>query len=546
MNLSLCRRLNFLSCLLTLTLTLTLIFLISVPASQAQEKPLDAAGLYDAGMELYYQGKYEASLETFSRLIRSFPTSQSVPYSQYMIARCYLQMERLEESIREFERYLKMYPDGYRARDAEKGIQFAKEKLEKEVSLPPPPATFYDPFPPTAPRPSTPASKPGLRAAEQVKKVKRRVCAQVFSLEAKTFEEIEKSLKDLKKAGVNTLIVRVFQNEGDRMYKFATPRHNEGVYFKTNHAPVVDDILGKWIDICHRNGLDIFAWITTRYADFGSDGNSDHRCMTYNFETRKMEIGKGITLFHPEVLKRLEGLFRDLGRYPLDGILFQDDLILKHNEDFSVDAVRAFLKEFGYSPHPDLFYIDPYKSETGKYYVKAYTDRFWVWVNWKNRWLMNVAQRLMAAARESNPKLQFAINLYYEAVLNPLNGVAWFSQSLSEALAKDFDYYAVMAYHRQTMRELKMEDTHVVRLMAEVAQKAVASVGDPSRVMMKLQVLDWSSYEVLAREEVEAILNPILGSGHVSLAFVPYLEQFPFHLLKKTWDPSPDPHSKNK
>ena len=159
---------------------------------------------------------------------------------------------------------------------------------------------------------------------------------------------------------------------------------------------------------------------------------------------------------------------------------------------------------------------------------------------------MNVAQRMMTAARESNPNLKFGINLYYETILNPSNALAWFSQSLSEALAKDFDYYAVMAYHRQTMRELKMEDTHVVRLMAEVAQKAVASVGDPSRVMMKLQVLDWSSYEVLAREEVEAILNPILGSGHVSLAFVPYLEQFPFHLLKKTWDPSPDPHSKNK
>jgi len=22
------------------------------------------------------------------------------------------------------------------------------------------------------------------------------------------------------------------------------------------------------------------------------------------------------------------------------------------------------------------------------YYVKGYTDRFWVWANWKNRWLM--------------------------------------------------------------------------------------------------------------------------------------------------------------
>jgi hypothetical protein len=59
------------------------------------------------------------------------------------------------------------------------------------------------------------------------------------------------------------------------------------------------------------------------------------------------------------VLKRLEGLFRDLGRYPIDGILFQDDLILYHNEDFGTEANQSFLKEFGYLPRPDLFLHRP-------------------------------------------------------------------------------------------------------------------------------------------------------------------------------------------
>ena len=506
---------------------LILFIFIYVPMNHSQEKPLDAAKLYDGAMELYYQGKYEASMETFSKLIRSFPTSQSVSFSQYMIGQCYLQTDKFAEAIQQFELYLKAYPDGYRAKDAEKGMQFAKEKLKEKASLP-------------APQPAISAPSPS-----KIKKVKRRVCAQAFYLEAMTFEDVEKNVKELKKAGVDTLIVRVFQNKGDRMYRFATPRHEEGVYFKTDHAPVVDDILGKLTEITHRNGLDIFAWITTRFNDYPSDRNSDHRCKSYNFETRRLELAKGVTLFNPDVLKRLEGLFRDLGRYPIDGILFQDDLILKHNEDFSVDAVRAFLKEYGYSPHPDLFYVDPYKSETGKYYVKAYTDRFWVWVNWKNRWLMNVAQRLMAAARESNPNLEFGINLYYEAVINPLNGVAWFSQSLSETLSKDFDYYAVMAYHRQTMRELNMEEQKAIRLMADVTQKAIASVGDPSRVMMKVQILDWKSYEVIPKEEIDQILTEILGHGQVSLAFVPYVEQFPLHLLRGKWNTSSDKSNPN-
>jgi hypothetical protein len=245
-----------------------------------------------------------------------------------------------------------------------------------------------------------------------------------------------------------------------------------------------------------------------------------------------MEETRGFNLFHPDVLKRLEGLFRDLGRYPIEGILFQDDLTLRHNQDFSNDANKAFLKEFGYAPHPDRFYIDPYKSKSGKYYVKAYTEDFYAWANWKNRWLMNVAQQLMAAARESNPNLQFAINLNYEAVLNQNNAVAWFSQTLSEAIEKDFDYYVVMAYHRQAMREINMEVEKAIALMAEVAQKAIQLVGDPSKVMMKFQIYDWKSYEVVPQKEVEEILAGILNHGEMSLAFYPYLESFPLQLLK--------------
>ena len=145
----------------------------------------------------------------------------------------------------------------------------------------------------------------------------------------------------------------------------------------------------------------------------------------------------------------------------------------------------------------------------------------------------------MAAARGSNPNLKFGINLYYETVLNTPNGVAWFSQDLSEALKAGFDYYAVMAYHRQTMRELKMEEKDAIRLMAEVAQKAIHAIGNPSKVMMKIQVLDWKTYEVISTKEVDEILTGILGQGKVSLSFVPYIEQFPFQVLKGKWNSAP-------
>jgi biofilm PGA synthesis lipoprotein PgaB len=512
---------------------------LAASISQGQEETSNSGELYDSSMELFYKGKYQEAMGGFSKLIQSFPESQLVSYSHYMIGQSLLKMERYELAIQNFEFYLKTYPDGGRLREVEKGIQISREKLREKkevveaiVGSKPASGTVKKVEVSTIPE------EPKVAYLPEVKRVKRRICAQVFYFDGKNLEEVEKRVRELKMAGIDTLILRVFQIKGDRIYKFVKPRQEEGVYFKTAYAPVVDDILGKIAEIAHRNGIDLFAWMTTRYADFDLEGHPEYRCKSYDFERKRMEVGKGFNLFHPDVLKRLEDLFRDLGRYPIDGILLQDDLILRHNEDFSIQANKAFLKEFGFSPHPDIFYIDPYKSDSGKYYVKAYTDRFWTWANWKNRWLMGVAKRLMSAARESNPNLQFGINLYYETVLNHSNAVAWFSQTLSEALEKDFDYYAIMAYHRQTMKELNMEEKKVFDLMAEVSQKAIKLVGDPSKVLMKVQILDWKDYEVIPKKEVEEILSRILEQGEVSLAFVPYIHQFPLLLLKGKWTSS--------
>ncbi|MBM4277178.1 MAG: outer membrane protein assembly factor BamD [Deltaproteobacteria bacterium] len=561
---------------------------LSLSLVQAQEKPAGSEEVYDSAMELFHKGRYQEAIEGFSKLIRSFPASRLVPYSHYMMGQIFLKMETYEEAIQKFEYYLKTFPGGDRAKESEQGLSVAREKVrpKKEISgtaveaKPAPvepkraetPRVIEEPKKeearkvieepkkvevvkvaeetkkeevkvPIKEEVKAPSEKPVTGVVSEAKKVKRRVCAQVSYLEGKNLVEVEKRIKELKDAGVDTLIFRVFQNKGDRMYKFVKARHEEGVFFKTEHAPIIDDILGKIAEIVHRHGLELFAWMTTRYATYGVEKHTGYRSRIYNFETKKMEIGRGFNLYHPDVLKRLEGLFRDLGRYPIDGILFQDDLILRHNEDFSVEANKAFLKDFGYSPHPDTFYIDPYKSEFGKYYVKGYTDQFWTWAKWKNRYLMDVAKRLVAAARESNPKLQFAVNLYFEAVLNDTNGVAWFSQTLEEALNKGFDYYAVMAYHRQAMKGRGIELKESIDLMAEVSQKAVRSVGDSSRVMMKIWILDWKSnqvvgYELAPQKEIEEILGKILEQGEVSLAFVPYTHQFPLHQLKGKWSVS--------
>jgi hypothetical protein len=65
-------------------------------------------------------------------------------------------------------------------------------------------------------------------------------------------------------------------------------------------------------------------------------------------------------------------------------------------------------------------------------------------------------------------------------------------------------------------------------------------VGDPSKVLMKVWILDWKSKSAVGdglvpRTEIEEILTAILNQGEVSLAFVPYIDQFSLQSFKGKW-----------
>ena len=71
---------------------------------------------------------------------------------------------------------------------------------------------------------------------------RRMLAAQVLLFDCKDYTDVEACIRKLRRAGVNTLIVRSFQNRGDTVYRFARPRCSEGVYFETESAPVVDPL----------------------------------------------------------------------------------------------------------------------------------------------------------------------------------------------------------------------------------------------------------------------------------------------------------------
>ncbi|NOZ88285.1 MAG: family 10 glycosylhydrolase, partial [Deltaproteobacteria bacterium] len=361
----------------------------------------------------------------------------------------------------------------------------------------------------------------------------RIIAAQILTLPCKTTKCLDQTFELLAKAGINTLIFRVFNNKGDRYFRFLPPQAAQGVYFKTDRAPVVSDALSIVVSSARRHGLAVWAWMTTRYATYGLNMGKDWQAGEYDFASGTIIPAKGLNLFNPMVQEHLAGLFRDLAAYDLDGILLQDDLVLRHNEGWSPFAREAFKKEMGLELDPRDLYHGVFLSENGKYYVSRYSEKFWDWSAWKNRKLLELAKKLMLAAKGRRPGLKFGINLMYEAVTSPRNALAWLSQSLPEAKKDGFDLFSVMAYHRQIKRELNLKGKELDHFMAKLVKNAVKTFREPSRVMIKLQVRDWRNGTRIPVSELDEMLSQVLKTSGISIGFVPVSGPEDLKALKK-------------
>jgi len=367
----------------------------------------------------------------------------------------------------------------------------------------------------------------------------RLIAAQILYLDCRSLAELDSIIEDLARRGVNTVIWRAFQNPGDRPFPLASALEGDeqkaggtkgeryGVYFGNRFVPVEGDILGRVAHVVRARGLRFFAWMTTKHTDFGVRGEGIPVDFRYDFEKRAPVPARDLDLFSEQAMERLEAIYRDLAAQPIDGILLQDDLCLRHNEGFSPTARGLFEQHSGAALDPGSLYIGPYQGATGKYYVKEYTDLFWTWSRWKAGQVASVAARLSRAAREVRPEIQVAANFYYEVAWEPRWALAWLSQDLDAVETAGLDYAAVMMYQRQIGRELGLSGRETIEAVGEMVRRLGRRFHRPEQVIIKLQIADWGSGEPLDPEEVGLHAARVLREGSFSLAFVPYRAGYP-------------------
>lgn len=352
--------------------------------------------------------------------------------------------------------------------------------------------------------------------------------AQVFHSNANNYMEFEREVIRMKHLGVKVMIFRVFGNEGDRIYKFANPSSKVGVYFKTTHSPVIDDVLGKVTKIAHKHGIKVFAWMTTRHAIYGVQ--EDLLDSTYSLTETDYKTLPKLDLFNDQAIWQLQQIYADLAKYRIDGVLIQDDFVMRHMEGFGTEAKVQYLNKYNKLLDAKDMYTELELKENGRVKRIVYSDEFWQFQDWKNAQLIVVADELIASIKGVNPRIEIALNVSYELFHKPKNALAWFAHD--KKLAKKFDYVAVMAYQDQIMKELGVSLDEAGDLIKENTNKAVEAMGSPERVIMKIQTINWDTSKELSLKQIRFIYQKVwFVSPDVGIALAPW-ENRNYNFLK--------------
>jgi hypothetical protein len=294
----------------------------------------------------------------------------------------------------------------------------------------------------------------------------------------------------LQAAGFSKLIVRVFSDD----------EKNGGLYFSNQSFKTVRPVLDDWAPKFYGGKVGLWAWMGGRYFQWFMDA----RYLDSEWQNHQKRIIPKLDLFNPDAVQLIVGLFRQLAENPIQGILIQDDLVLRRGEGFSNWGKAYFTMATGFPAD------ERQMAKTGSALGRA-------WERVKCERLTQVLEKIITACKAVNPQIKIGMNIHYELPLAPGQARSWYAHDFAALAASGLDHFYLMAYHRQIKSELALDEAANRRYFAKMTAAALESFG--SRLVVKLQVRDWQTSESIPLNELRTYYDLIpAGVGRVCFA----------------------------
>jgi biofilm PGA synthesis lipoprotein PgaB len=334
------------------------------------------------------------------------------------------------------------------------------------------------------------------------------IAAQIHVLGGTTWEDVGIELDKLRQAGYNAVFFRAFQNRGDRYHALAAAKQDEGavgLYYRSTLAPTVADILPRLADMCRARGLRFYAWMSTRRMDWLD--RQDWHDLLYNLATGNLVAQDHYDLFNPDFTDYLLRLFEELAAQPVDGIVLQDDFVIKTYEGFTPASLESFSRQNAFQVSPQEMFAETFTGADGRLHARNHGESYLLWCMHKADRLRILSEALSARCRKSKVNLELILSVYYDTVLRPEEALCWLGQDLDLITASPFDRFCLMAYHRQIAEEQQLTVSEAIALTDRLVAQLYGSLGD--RLIVKLQAVDWSKGEPIESAELKQLLDAI-------------------------------------
>lgn len=152
---------------------------------------------------------------------------------------------------------------------------------------------------------------------------------------------------------------------------------------------------------------------------------------------------------------------------------------------------------------------------------------------------MDSASLSIKSAKQVQPGLKFTMSFMHESVTDPGSALAWLSHSLLLTKRYPLDSYVITNCYRQIKKDLGLTYGQTYQKITVMTSRILNIVGEPEKILMKVQVKDRDTLEHIPLSEIEKILDRINSQGHVGYIFVRYHESNSVSVIKRfrssTW-----------
>jgi tetratricopeptide (TPR) repeat protein len=347
-----------------------------------------SAGLLKSAQQAVSQGRADWAITLFRRIQDKYPDAPERPEAALLLAQALETRGDAASALSEYRRLISDFPQSPQAIPARIKIPALERQLE-----------------------DVPVGKSLMGA--------------VYLRPDKLDLLDERELLRLLRPEINMLVVEVTRQ--------GVPSSPQGVYFKTDWAPVIRDRLASVIAMARGHRLGVWAAVSIRRMDWIDPelGWSDWR---YNSQSGELSAGEASDLMHPGVSEYLLGFLMDLAATGIDGVLLTADSPSGPADGFSPFARRAYEQDMGERVDPGKFRLAQAPGSLN------YAPGFWRWIGWKQRSQLKVIDSIFKAVRKSYPNLKVAIELHPEAVTNPRAALAWYAEDMLDLRRSRFDY----------------------------------------------------------------------------------------------------------